>query len=159
MRKSMTQGTLVTAASAALLFLSAGQARSQETARDEERLPILIQEDLYLLQLGIAVDVEVRCNPSEDTRGGREMGETADRGGVAVASVGYADLGPCGMVDGETRVHRLLEDLQVRSDLAQAMKESLEQALRERIEQRIRDNITDRVNRRLGVSDEGLEPR
>ena len=155
----MTQRTLVMVASAALLFLSAGEALSQETAQDEDPLPILIQEDLYLLQLGIAVDVEVRCNPSEDGRGSRETGETEGRGGLAVASVGYADLGPCGMIDGETRVHRLLDDLQVRTDLAQAMKESLEQALRERIEQRIRDNITDRINRRLGVSDEGLDPR
>ena len=133
----MRQGALVTAVSAALLVLSAGQARSQETAQEAEpSLPILIQgDDLYLLQLGIGVSVEVVCREAtwEETE--------------------VADLGPCGMLEGETRVHRLLDELQVTRDLAQAMKERLEQALRERIAEKIRRRVEDGIARRLRGED------
>ena len=135
----MRQGTLVTTVSAALLVLSAGQARSQETAQEAEpSLPILIQgDDLYLLQLGIGVSVEVVCREA-----------TWEETEVA------ADIGPCGRLEGETRVHRLLDELQVTRDLAQAMKERLEQALRERIAERIRRRVEDGIARRLQVRGE-----
>lgn len=136
----MTQGTLLTAASAALLILSAGQARSQETAQEADPpLPILIQgDDLYLLQLGIGVSVEVVCREAT-------WQETPD---------GVADLGPCGKLEGETRVHRLLDELQVTGDLAAEMKNRLEQALRERIAERIRRRVEDGIARRLPVRGE-----
>lgn len=137
----MTQRTLLTAAASALsLFLSAGPALPQETAQEAEpTLPILIQgDDLYLLQLGIGVSVEVVCREAT-------WQETPD---------GFADLGPCGKLDGETRVDRLLDELRVTRDLAQEMKERLEQALRERIAERIRRRVEEGIARRLQVRDE-----
>lgn len=133
----MTQRTLLTAAASALsLFLSAGPALPQEA---EPTLPILIQgDDLYLLQLGIGVSVEVVCREAT-------WQETPD---------GVADLGPCGKLDGETRVHRLLDELRVTRDLAQEMKERLEQALRERIAERIRRRVEEGIARRLQVRGE-----
>ena len=149
----MMSKILLTGTVAMFLSVSAGQALSQETSQDASPLPILIQEDLYILELGIGVSVEVRCfeaSMEQGVPGSRDAEGAGDDSELAEGALS----GPCGMIDGQTRVHRLLDELQVTSDLAAEMKVRMEQALRKKIEQRIRDNIAERVRRRVGVPDE-----
>ena len=151
----MMKKILVTGTSVLMLLAPVGQAVSQETGQGAERsqdeappLPILIQDDLYILELGIGIDVEVRCfepfGRTSDLEGTGGQ-ETADDNTNADPSRKGLLLGPCGSPDGRSRAHRLLDQLQVRSDLAAEIKVLMERALRETIERRIKDNIDQRI--------------
>lgn len=124
---------------AGALLASAGTAFSQGPEAPEVPLPILVQEDLYILELGIGVTLEVRCLEST--------------GVPAPASPRAGDpLGPCGIADGKSRLLQLLAELQIASDLAEAMKVNLEEEMRRRIDQEVQDNIQERIH---GVNRDG----
>ena len=103
----------------------------------------MVVEDLYVLELGLRVTVEVRC--IEPT-----AADVVD-GLIEEPST----LGPCGIVNGRTRVHHLLDELQIAEDLEAEIQSRLEREVRERIEHRIRGNISNRIR---GQRD-ALEPR
>lgn len=146
---------VVGATSALVLLATVGQALSQETIRDAQQsqveeppLPILIQDDLYILELGIGVGIEVRCfEPSGGTNvvDGTQASQETDDNADGDSSGKGALLGPCGSLDGRSRAHRLLDELRVASDLAAEIKVLMERALRESIERRIKGNIDQRL--------------
>ena len=148
----MANRNLLAGASALLLFASAGQALSQdatEPPQDEERhLSILIQEELYILELGIGVYIDVRCfGPSRPTGdpAGVEGPRQPDEDARDSQPPDGVSLGPCGISDGQSRVHRLLDRLDVTRDMAAELKVLLERELRERIEDKIKSAIDDRI--------------
>ena len=143
--------TVLASASAMLVLATAGQLLSQgvETLQDAEPpLPILIQEDLYILELGIGIALEVRClEPSgriTEVQGVEDSPE-AERDASDTEPAEGALLGPCGVVDGQTKVHRLLERLRVEADLAAEIKALMEEELRGRIQDKVREHINQRI--------------
>ncbi len=154
MKKILLYGT----GAALLLLASAGPAVAQTTEDEESQsqradqfVPIVVHDDFFILELGIGIDLEMRCGDQEAETAGEEvtgagLEQLEEDSGVAEQPDGVR-LG-CDAHGLQVKAERLLRQLGITSDLAARIKERMERKLREEIVGRVKEHIEERLRER-----------
>ena len=155
MKRILLQGILAAAALLLLLlFPSAGRQAIAQTAEDvdgqlqraDQFVPILVHEDLFILELGVGIDLEMRCGDQDvEAAGGSVTGAGSEQ--PAEDTNAEEQLG-CEANGLRVKAEQLLQQLGIKSDLAARIKELMERALREEIVGRVREQIEERLRER-----------
>lgn len=141
-----------------LLLASAGPSVAQTTEdganqsqRADQFVPILVNDDLFILELGVGIDLEMRCGDQEaQTAGMAAAGagpEQSEENNSAAEQPDAVQLG-CDAHGLRFKAERLLQQLGITSDLAAGIKELMERKLREEIVERVKENIEERLRER-----------
>ena len=153
MKRILLRGGL----SATLLLLSLASAGSQaiaQTAEDVEGqsrpadqfVPILVHEDLFILELGVGIDLEMRCGDQDvQVAGASVTGAGSEQPAEGTNAAGQLGCETNGL---RVKAEQLLNQLGIKSDLAAGIKELMERKLREEIVGRIKEQIEQRLEER-----------
>lgn len=143
---------------ALLLLASAGPAVAQTTEDGEDQsqragqfVPIVVHDDLFILELGVGIDLEMRCGDQEAQTTGAAVADAGpeqseENGGAAEQPDGIQPS--CDAHGLRVKAERLLQQLGITSDLAAGIKDLMERKLREEIVGRVKEHIEERLRER-----------